>query len=342
MSDRGRRGGPHALTLALVALTACAMPHRIARFLAPPRVVVAAPPSQGPPLVEVRTALADGEAAPWEPHPSDAVGAPFLDPVTITTRGRVELDPRAPDVVVRLYLRHAGLVDKDFYEVKTVTGAVSGELPNEIRYLAAPAPLPGPVTLPMADLANVYNGYALRNDDLLLIEAQAGDRVERYLLSVRKPGLWVGAGADVLVRAPLPWASQPMGLSPAAALTISVGYRSVSGHGHGAGALDRVALVGSAGVGADQLQMFVMDADLQTAGEETRSLVRGALLGAGVQLFDFVSLQVIYSTSDARAGLQPWSLGAGFDATRFAAFTQEAWRRLTAENTLSDTSDDIK
>ena len=338
----GRTAAARLAGLALLALTACGVPHRVAKFLAPPRAAVLAPTSPTPELLEVKTALATGPAEPWAPEPAESVGAPYLDPVTITTRGRLELTPLAPGVVVRLYLRHGGLIDRDFYEVKTVTGAIRGKIPNEIRFFDAPAPLSGTMVLPMADLKNVYNGYALRNDDLLLVEAVAGENVERYLLTVRKPGFWLGAGADVLVRTPLPWAPQPMGLSPAAALTVSLGYRSVTGHGHGAGALDRLALVGSAGVGADQLEMFVMDADLQTAGAQTRMLVEGALLGVGVQFFDFVSVQGVYSTSDARIGVAPWSIGVGFDATRFATFTQEAWRRLSSENELSPRSADVK
>ena len=79
------------------------------------------------------------------------------------------------------------LADEKSQRAKDVDRA----LEDEIRFL--PETLSAPYQLHVDDLRNVYNGYDLDHDDLILVELAREDAVERYLFTHRKVGPYAAA-----------------------------------------------------------------------------------------------------------------------------------------------------
>lgn len=317
------------LAVALSTLTGCG--GRVRKFFAPDAWVLPEGPTGTAARVRYDSGYRDDPPRTWSPQPFDGPGGPWVQPITVTSRGWLEVDPLLADARVRLFLRHQGLVPHDFEEIHTVTGGLRRAVPNEIRPL--PTRLEHPWRLPLAQLHNVYNGYDFQDGDLLLVEVDApGAPPEHYLFRTRKLGLRSKAGVGLLVRVPLPGGGDAS-VSPAFAATLAMGYRPRTRNPTLAWAGDKLGLVASLGVGSTAVDLGDDDVDAQLT-----SVLNAALAGGGIELYDVLSVQVLANLSSLgrERNEETATLAIGFDAVQFGRFTREAGIRLFSPNTLDE------
>ena len=317
------------LATLLMALTVsgCGFLHNLRRLPSPTSYV--APPDV-PTLAAVEVIRADGEAAPYAPVP---LGDGLARPMQLSGEDTLAITPAAEALTVRVLLRGHGIGGEDFFEVHALTGARPFALADEIRYL--PRTLSSPWRLPVSDLQNVYSGYRLDNDDLILIELSDGEAVERLLFVNREVGWHARLALDALVRAPLLPGDAGREFSPALTAGLALGYRPAERDRGLARAADQLAVQVSAGIGTSALD----EARAQEALDASVSqALYSALVGGGVRVLDVLSVQALVNVSGLtdRAVPATWTVGAGVDAARLTTLTRDIGARLLKPNTLSE------
>jgi len=301
----------------VVWLVGCG-PSRVRRIVTP-TTTISAPPAQQ--LAVVSVVSQDGAT----PYAADAVGD-LARPVLVTGEQSIHILPEGEPLTARFYVRNFGVVPRDAFEIHTVTGAHSGTLSQEVRFL--PDTIDGPTVLSVRDLTNTYNGYRIKDDDLLLVELSDGASVERYTFQNRKVGFDARLSYGLQVRSTLPTGEQDLDLSPAASAGLAMTWRRADRGEELTRALDSNELIVSIGIGTSSL------AALQEEGEVVEKLdtVRATgLVGGGVVFFQSVSVQIL---TPIRRDPQP-SLALGVDTVKLTVITRDALVRLLRDNTLS-------
>lgn len=327
------------LIAAAISLTAaCAPLHRARRALAPETFVSPAPPTAGQlAAVEVSTGFTRGDPqfVPYAPVVVlERDGVAWASPLPITDRGVVRVTPVDPRAEVRVFVRHTGLIPRDFQPVTTRSGTLAGALPTTIRFLPH-GPLPPddvPFELHLHDLHNVYNEERVEDGDLLMVEISGPEApTERYLFRSLEFGLRTRLGAAVLLRAPIPWieGQQDVGLSPALTASMAINYRVRSELAGWSFVGEQLALLVSAGVGSTVLE----DVDGQI-DDQLRGAFNAALVGGGIEVFRILGVQVLGNASapfrdDLESG---WTLAVGIDAVQAARFAEHLVTRLLFEH----------
>ncbi len=302
---------------------------RVSKFMAPEDFVSEATPHGE--LADVRwgTGWRDEPHRNWPPEGRRLPDGRWVrPPADVTSRGWIEVDPLRDDVELSLWVRRTGLDRSGFKRVASVTGSLPGELASELRFV--PKQLDEAFRLPMHQLHNVYNDYRFEDGDLLLLEVSSdGHEPERYLFRSQEFGLRTKVGAGVLVRVPL---FENDEVSPALALTVSVGHRPRTRRPLMSWVGSQVGLMGSLGVGSTT----VANAGTGPVQDELRTFFNAALAGGGIELFDIFSIQVLANLSAlTRNELESAAtLAVGFDAVQFARSTESAVTRLFGNNAL--------
>lgn len=316
--------------LPVLALTFGGCAHRVAKFLAPEQVVIRTENRDGVATVTYASGWADEPPRAYDPEPfRDA----WERPVEITVDGWIEVAPLEPGTEAKLYVRRMGLFPEDLQPVVEITGAIPGRIPNELRLLPFDRPLDATRRLAIADLANPYAEHPIQDGDLVLLSVQGpeGPRAH-YLFRTRDFGFRTRFGAGLLVRLPVPLVAgdAEADLSPALAATLAVGYRPRTRSQGLDWVTEQVALVTTIGVGSTAIDSTVPGLD------DIGGAFNAALVGGGVELFDFVSAQVLVNLSSfLRNGEESnVALAVGFDAVQFARFTERAGTRLLKRNDL--------
>lgn len=328
--------------LALLAPAGCV--HRIAKFVAPEQIVIPAEERGEVATVTYTSGWADEpqraydpESYDPEPHPGEpaAKAADAWEwPVEITNDGWIDVAPLAKGATARLYVRRMGVESDDLQPVVEITGAIPGRIPNELRFLPVERPLETTRRIAIRDLANPFSERPIHDGDLVLLSVAAGESREHYLFRTRDFGIRTRAGAGILVRLPVPLvanaAEAEADLSPALAATLAIGYRPRTRSPGVEWITERAALVTSIGVGSTSV-------DTGVGGlQDVSGAFNAALVGGGVELFEFVSAQLLVNLSSfLREGEESnLALAIGFDAVQFARFTDRAVPRLLKKNVL--------
>lgn len=316
---------------------------RTQKVLLPTEYVVEAPPlPPEEPLAAVRfsTGWSDDPIRFYHPMKLSVDGDLYSRTPAITRQGWIEVNPLAEGVTMTLWVRNGRPRKRDFYPVKSFTGEIPGALANEIRFLDDPAPLKGPVRLPISNFRKVYNAYDLSDGDLLMVELHqpSTGRVERAVFQYRAFGLRTKVGYGVLFRVPVP-VLQPADTidvgSLYVTLSLSLGYSYRTSQTWGKWLSDRVAGVVLVGVGST----YEVSTGLGL-NEQVRGAFNSALVGTGVEFFDFLSVNALFNPG-ALTGDQAestWAVAVGFDASRFATFTEDIVSRLIGRNQLDDST----
>jgi hypothetical protein len=321
-----------------IGLAGCAPTTRVRRVLAPETYVSPVSPTAGQiATVDVSSGYdpRNPSFGPYEPVVVfEREGVTWASPLAITDRGVVRVTPVDADAEVRVYVRHTGLIPRDFQPVTTRSGTLSRALPTAVRFLPHGRidPADGPFELHLQDLHNVYNEERVEDGDLLLVEVSApGAPTERYLFRSLEFGLRTRLGAGVLLRAPIPWVAgqRDVGLSPALTASMAINYRLRSERAGWSFVGEQLALLVSAGVGSTVLE----DVDGQI-DDQLQGAFNAALVGGGVEVFRIVGLQVLGNASapfrdDLESG---WTLAVGLDAVQLARFAQDISSRLLFEH----------
>ncbi len=256
-------------------------------------------------------------------------GQTVYSPPAITNAGEITISPLVDDVELSLWIRHTTYDEGDFFQVKSVTGGIHKGLANELRWI--PVRLSDAFTLPIHQLRNVYNDYDLRNGDLLMVQVdKPGSQAEQYVFRSEYFGLRSKFSAGLLVRTPVPFIDDGEGeFSPALALTGAFGYRARTRQPTLRWFSTRISLVLSAGIGSTEVALPSND-------DELAGVFNAALVGGGVEFYDFLSLQLMGNVSALGRTREEssYALSVGFDAVRFGRFTADATTRLLFKNEL--------
>lgn len=321
------------LSLLVALLSGCTFAHRAGKLAAPDAYLLPVPDQPAEADVRYVSGLGDDPERPWDPEP---FGGQWLRPVPITTSGAVLVTPPA-GAAVEVWIRSPGLDDQGFVPVLGRTGALHRSIPNELRLGWGEAGQPQRIEV--AHLASPYAGARIGDGDLLLVRVDGPDTTpEDYLFRCRKFGLRTRAGAGVLFRIPVPGVegqrAEEVSTSTTLALSLAWGVRPRTRSPVVYWLTEQLALATSVGVGSTTF------ADLQADGDAVDTQLQGAfnalLVGGGVEVFRFVSLQAqVNGSSFLRDGAEtPWALAVGFDAVQFALFTRDAGARLFQRNEL--------
>ncbi len=316
----------------------CGLWHNGRRFLHPAEYTFDEPRPAGD-VAEVTYESgwrADGPRA-YEPVGSEH----GTQPVDLSPQGWLTVRPMADDAELRVWVRGTGALQRGFSQVVTVTGTTPQQLALQVRAIAGPLQQ-RERTVSVADLSNVYNDFRFEDGDLLLVEvtSQELQQTERYWFRHRDVGLRTKGVAGVLVRFPVPWTDQAGGtVSPALSAGLALGYRPRSRSTELRWLFDQVAVVGSVAIGSTAFDEVVA----ATGAEDTLDgAFNAALVGGGIEVLDFLSLQLLVNASapfrDANEG--PATLAIGLDALQFAVFARDATTRLLFPNTLSAQSEE--
>jgi hypothetical protein len=324
--------------LALVAIPGCAPITRARRALAPEAFVTPHTDVGQLARVTVDAGWPDEPARPYLPEVAfERDGVTWVLPVALTDYGRLEVRPQRPDVTVGLYVRHVGLIQRDFQRVLTRSGTLRGELPTAIRFEPTGALGDRTYTVEVRDLQNVYSDDRLEDGDLVMIEVRApGEVSERYLFRAFEFGWRTRVGAAVLFPVPTPFVQDPQDvvLSPAFTASVVLGYRARTRRPGLSFVSEQLGIVGSVGIGSTVLEQQGLQNQLSGA-------FNAALVGGGIDILKLFSVQALVNASaplrnDLESG---WTLAVGFDAVQFARFTDHLVPRLLHENPMSEDHD---
>ncbi|MEL6343535.1 MAG: hypothetical protein AAFV53_10400 [Myxococcota bacterium] len=250
----------------------------------------------------------------------------------VTSKSTICIEPAAPETELRILVRGVDRWSTGFHEIHAVTGARYREVADEIRFL--PREISAPFLLSMRDLTNVYNGYQLVEDDLVVVELSDGESIERYVFSNRKVGLHIDPTLDLMLRTPVSDLGEGLPLlSPVLALGMAFGYRFADRNKMITNGWDLVGLQFSIGVGSST---FEGGGGQLSVGQIIDQGAFTALGGAGLRLLDAVTVQTLINL-DGVVGEQTlvWTVGFGIDTIRFTQLTRNAIPRLFRDNTLS-------
>ncbi len=320
----------------LLFLTACGFGTRLQKALVAPDYVTEAAPTGAIAAVTYQSGEPDVPPSAYAPTQVVMEGRTFDQAVEISSAGWIDVVPLREDVEVRLWVRNPGLVRRDFTPIRSVTGALAGELPNEVRFL--PERLEAPVRVPLKQLTNVYNDYDLGDGDLLLVEARVdGEEPERYLFLAHEFGPRLKFGGGLLFTVPLSFlgADQPESTSPVLAFTTALGYRFRTRSPALRWFGGKSALLLSLGVGSTSIASTDLSKPLD---QQVLGHFSSTIAGGGFEFYDFVSLQALVNLSslDRDVHEAPWVLAIGFDAVQFGLFTRDVGARLLRKNTLDE------
>ena len=324
--------GPLVASVAVTALLSGCL-QNVNRFLKPDIFAVPAGQTGQLATVDYASGLPDEPPVPFALVDTEVIdGISYGSPPLISDRGWVHIHAR-PTADVRLWIRHTGLTTSGFLPVHEVSGTLPGRVHTGVAFLDDQ--ITPTWTLPMSSLTNVYNGYAFDDGDLLMVEVTEPGEVERYVFKLREFGLRVKGGAGVLFRVPAPGQPAPaVGLSPALALTLAFGYRFRSRQPLIRWLGNRLAVVGSLGIGSTAIADVAAGAGVE---DQLDSAFNAALAGGGLELYDFLSVQALANASALFRDVDTehsWTLAIGFDAVQFARFTRHAGARLFRQNHL--------
>ena len=266
----------------------------------------------------------------------------YQDIPPITNRGWVEVLPLVDDVQFHVYVRNMYPPEHEFFEVKAATGAMERAFPNELRFIPGDQALTGPYHFPVSWLRNVYNDFDLSHGDLLLIEVSSPSQgqAERYLFQYQSYGWRTRLGYQVLFRIPVPGvqAFNEVDVGSVGLMAgLSVGYRYPATTRGGRFVSERMTGIVMAGVGSTALsEQAALAADLDP--EVLTSTLNALLAGAGIQLFDSISVVAIVNVSafTREQAETTTALSIGFDAGQFAEFSRAYTSRLFKANELAE------
>ncbi|MBX2800603.1 MAG: hypothetical protein KTR31_23185 [Myxococcales bacterium] len=253
-------------------------------------------------------------------------GQQWVRPTVLADRGWISVQPKAPEVAVRVYARSTGLDKRGFRRVEYRAGTLEGRVPTAMRFMPRGPLGAEPLRLDVEDLQNPYLGDRLTHGDLLLLEVGPdGQEPERYLFTTREFGWRTRTGAGLLLRFPQ--------ATPAITLSLAVGYRYRTKSPVWDFLGERMMLVGSVGVGSSELSD--VSGPLQ---EQLLGAFDALLVGGGIEWFEFLSVQVLMNAAapfddDVRPGL---TVAAGFDAVQAAKFFADAGARLLREHPMRE------
>jgi len=310
----------------LSSTVGCGFAHRLRRFPAPVQHVAAAPAGD---LAAVSVLEGGSSLLPFAAEPyNDELSRSML----VTKKSTILIEPMAPDTEMRVLVRSVDRWSTGLTEIHAVTGAREREVVDEVRFL--PRQISTPYALSMRDLTNVYNGYPLVEDDLIVVELSNGESVERYLFSNRTVGLHVDPTLDLMLRTPLSDLGEgaPL-LSPVLALGVSFGYRFANRNTMLTNGWDLFSLQFSLGIGSPA---YEGGPGQPIVGQIIDQSSYSLLGGGGVRILEAVTVQTLVNLkglSDSEEAV--WTLGVGLDTLRIARFTRNAIPRLFRDNTLS-------
>lgn len=267
-----------------------------------------------------------------EPYKGDTH---LVRPMIVDQRGTIIISPQHPDAHLRVFLRNTGINDHGFREIITVTGAREREMVDEVRFLPRPTPIHGRYSLAMADLTNIYNGYHIEHDDVLLLELESHDGVQRAMFQNRRVGWHIGLDGELLLRVPLTSIDGAGGLSLSPAITggVTAGYRMRNRNSELSRWLDNLDLIVSVGIGTGSLERATSAGDLEAG---VGGLLVGVLWGGGLKILDMVSLQALGNPGVLEGDDHAWALAAGVDVWKLRAWSYGAATKLFRKNTLSE------
>lgn len=310
----------HRLLLAPLLLSGCSAWHSVGRFVSQPEYAAAVPTGE----LGTVTIYEHGEERGFAPEEV----APGLGRALPLRRDAVvEFMPHEA-VQTELFVRRTGADESGFVPVVSETGVSGRRIPLEVRFFGR-EPDDAPVVVDLRDLQNPHNGYRLSNRDLLLVSVRDATQSEQYLFQLYDIGVRTSFGAGVLVPTTLPGLVDDVGGSPALALSMSIGYRFREVN-TGSRVADALSVVLSAGVGSTVLDQ---EGPLE---DQVTGAFNAAVVGGGVSVFRFVSLQGLVNVSSLfRDGEESTVVPVvGFDAVEFARFSRRAAQRLFGRNEL--------
>ena len=311
--------------LALLLLTGCT---HFARFNAPDAYVMSEADRTS--SVQVDTGFKGDQLGPYAPR-SFAHG--WERPVLVAERGRIEVDPAGGEVEV--WLRRPGLDDRGFQPVIERTGTLPHQIPLELR-LGWEA-TDGIVEIPVDHLSNVYGGQRIEDGDLLLVRVEHAEAPDDdYLFRIRRYGLVSRFGAGVLIRVPVPGVPDQSEFGTSTlAVSMAFGYRPRTSKPGLYWLTEQFSFVTHLGIGSTEVQTLQNNV-ANPVDDQVNGAFNAALVGGGIEIFRFVSLQTqVNLSSFLRDGPEtPWALAVGFDAVQFARYSRDAGSRLFRKNEL--------
>jgi hypothetical protein len=319
---------------ALVLLLACGVPLRVEKSLVSPTFVVPAAPAGQAAVVSYSTGIPGEPVRDYTPELVANQGRLFHQATELSTGGWVEVAPLWEPVELRVYVRNTTGPHQDFQLIRSVTGGLAGELPNEIRFL--PERVDSPYRLPIRQLTNVYNEYKFRHGDLLLIELhREGHQTERYLFQDYEAGLRIKYSGGFLLTVPLAFAGgkMPETTSPILAFTTSFGWRLRTRSPVLRWFGGNSAFIVSTGVGSTALKAPSLTDPLE---DQVTAHVTSIISGGGFEFYDFFSIQALVNLSALGGDIAqaPWVMAIGFDPVRFGLFMESLGTRLFWNNEL--------
>ena len=315
-------------------LLACGIPLRVEKSMVSPQFVVPSDPIDQAAVVSYATGVAGEAVRDYSPTVLHSGGRSYHEAVEVSVGGWVEVAPLWEPVELRVYIRSATGAHHDFQLIRSVTGGLTGELPNEIRFL--PERLDRPFRLPIRQLTKVYNDYKFGHGDLLLLELRReGEEPERYLFQDYEAGLRIKYGGGFLLTVPLAFAGgkMPETTSPILAFTTSFGWRLRSRSPVLRWFGGNSAFIVSTGVGSTALKAPSLSEPLE---DQVTAHVTSIISGGGFEFYDFLSIQALVNISALGGDIAqaPWVMAIGFDPVRFGLFMERLGTRLFWNNEL--------
>ncbi|HND34391.1 MAG TPA: hypothetical protein PLA94_30525, partial [Myxococcota bacterium] len=298
-------------------LLACGIPLRVEKSLVSPQFVVPAAPTGEAAVVSYSTGIPGEGVRDYTPVVLESRGRSFHEAIEVSTGGWVEVAPLWEPVELRVYVRSTTGTHQDFQLIRSVTGGLPDELPNEIRFL--PERVEGAYRLPIRQLTNVYNDYKFHHGDLLLLELhREGHQTERYLFQDYEPGLRIKYSGGFLLTVPLAFAGgkMPETTSPILAFTTSFGWRLRTRSPVLRWFGGNSAFIVSTGVGSTALKAPSLTEPIE---DQVTAHVTSIISGGGFEFYDFFSIQALVNLSALRGNIAqaPWVMAIGFDPVRF-------------------------
>jgi hypothetical protein len=333
----GKAPPARALWALILLGSGCAQGVRLQRALSPESFVTPQAELGEQATVTVESGWEDEPAKVYTPEAPvfERDGVRWVAPVSITDRGTITIEPTDGPVTMSLYARHVGLDRTDFEPFVARSGTIPRALPTTLRF-EPHGPVSDKHQISMRDLHSIYGGAALEDGDLLLLEvAQEGKEPERYLFSTLDFGWRTRVGAGLLVRVPLPWVESQEGaeLSPVLTASLIGGYRFRTRQGGLLLLSEQIALVGSLGIGSTEVALPGGD---QRLNDQVQGVFNAALIGGGLEFFQFLSVQVLGNASAPfrSGGESNWALATGLDTVQLARFSRDLISRLVKDRPL--------
>lgn len=318
----------------LLLLVGCTLVGRVEKSLLAPDYMTPVSPTGEAGVVTYDTGVKGDVPALYAPTLREVEGRQFFEVPEITSAGWIEVAPRSGAEALRLSVRSGSLNRHDFVPVRTFTGALDGELHNEIRFFPEHSEVP--VRISLRQLSNVYNEYDLSHGDLVLLEVgEPGAEAERYLFKVYEFGPRFKYSGGILLTVPLAFAGgdMPETTSAVVAFTTSFAYRWRTRSPVLRWFGGNSAFIISTGVGSTALKA----PDVGTPVDEVVTAHLASIIaGGGFEFYDFVSVQALVNLSalDGDIAQAPWVLSVGFDTVRFGFFMRDLGTRLLRKNHL--------